>query len=615
MRQEKLMFSNIEEIVSKIDKYFLNIEKRDLEIALLRWQENKSLNEIGCTYNITRERVRQIAIRILNHFSESFDMDLDEIRKEILNQTIQNPKPLSHTEMFCNNQHKNFSYRFYIRLICELIPEAPFKINLIKNLNNYFNRTNENDLSIKLYQLLEGIKWHYKKITYELFIDYLQKQALDLKSILLTIRILFSLKSYKILSIKNKYYVIKIEKLPNIVQNILESSDKPLHIDEIATIINRDYSAKKNFSSKSILSLIGRAASIYTLDWHTFGLSKHFSYPQEQWTEINEYAKIILRSSGRQVYVGEILDQIRINFPSLKSKYELVHILRSDEEIVDLKFFTFSVKDNGLKSRIKLKDVIHKIYKDNSRVRHYIEIQNEISEIRHVRVEGLNVVLKSIPEIIKYPGAFYGLKHLDQNNLASLSQNERFITNYFSTVLFPNTKISGLLEFFNCDDNKKNCIRSIKMSNALKEINGITDTDSFIISMDWSLIKLIKCILFNYHRPVYLTEIKWVLDDLNISNECFLNNKYKIYDDNQIIKRDNMLEYFDYNISADRDNELIDVFYELLLETKTTFSLRDFFSEFKDDLASEGLDENKLRAILQEDERFIITNEIIMVKS
>ncbi len=613
--QEKLHFSNIEEIISKIDAYFLSIDIREREIALLRWQENKSLEEIGKRFNITRERVRQITHRLMNNFVASFNFDLNDIRNEILNHLTQSPKPLIHTQLFIDNPKSVFASKFYARIICALIPEAPFELNLIKNKQNYFNRLSENDEAMALYNLLEGMDWPYKKFTFDSFLSYLKSLSLDLKSILLVIKILFSLNSYRIILLDKKYYIIRVEKLPNIVQNILESSIVPLHIDEIVLIINRDYKSKKKFTSKSLLSIINRTKSVYTLDWHIFGLNKHFSYKQEQWKAITEYAKNILRTSGRQIYVGELLDQIKPSFPNLRSKYELVHILRSDEQIIDLKFFTFSVADTGLKSRIKLKDVIHKIYKEDSKVRHYIEIQNEISQIRHVRIEGLNVVLKNIPEIIKYPGAFYGLKHLNQINLNALSKDEHFISNYLSTVLYPNTKTIRMIEFFNTEENKINCIRIVKASEVLREIIGISEIDSFIISKDWGLLKLIKCILFNYHRPMYLTEIKWILDEINVSSEYFNNNKHKIYDDDQIIKRDNMLEYFDYDISVDRDNELIDIFYELLLETKITFSFQDFFSEFKDDIEDEGLDENKLRAILQEDERFIITNEIIMVKS
>ncbi len=613
--QEKLHFSNAEAIIYQIDVFFLGIDKRALKITLLRWQENKSLEEIGKRFNITRERVRQITHRLLTDLIKSFKLDINDIRGEILNQIIQRPKPLLHTQLFTDNSKSIFTAKFYTRIICSIIPEAPFELNLIKNKQNYFNRLGEKDEALVIFRLLEGIEWHYKKYTFDSFVSYLKSLGLDLKSILLAIKILFSLSSYRIILIEKKYYIIRIEKLPSIVQNILESSDVPLHIDEISLIINRDYKSKKFFTSKSLLSLINRTSSIYTLDWHTFGLSKHFSYPREKWKEINEYAKTILRASEKQIYVGELLDKIRPIFPNLKSKYELVHILRSDVEIVDLKFFTFSLAESGLKSRIKLKDVIHKIYKEDPRVRHYLEIQNEISQIRHVRVEGLNIILKNIPEIIKYPGSFYGLKHLDQININSLSKDERFISNYLSSVLFPNTKTSQAIEFFNNDDNKINCIRIIKTSKFLREINSASDIESFVISIDWSLLKLIKCILFNYHRPMYLTEIKWILDELNIPNEYFMNNKHKIYDDDQIIKKDNMLEYFDYDFNIDRDNELIDIFYELLLETKITFSFQDFISEFKDDLTNEGLDENKLRAILQEDERFIITNEIIMVRS
>ena len=102
---------------------------------------------------------------------------------------------------------------------------------------------------------------------------------------------------------------------------------------------------------------------------------------------------------------------------------------------------------------------------------------------------------------------------------------------------------------------------------------------------------------------------------MGITDEVFDENKYKFIEDKQMIKKNQTLEYFTYDTNLYRNNELIDTFYELLLDTKTTFAFKDFVSEFSDDLEREGLNEEKLKAIIEDDERFIITDELIMVKS
>ena len=223
--------------------------------------------------------------------------------------------------------------------------------------------------------------------------------------------------------------------------------------------------------------------------------------------------------------------------------------------------------------------------------------------------------LKQIDKIVRYPCAFYGLKSSDKENKIFLAQNIYFIKNYVSSVIYPDTKVSTLSSFFKTNENISHILNTIQRSDDLKIIDWLTNTAPFIISTKWSVLKLIKSILYVCHKPMYLSEVKWILDDLKIPNEKFIENKYKIYDDKQIIRENNTIEYFDYSIKNSSKNEMIDIFYELLLETGITFSFNDFMSEFSSDLTIEGLNEEKLRALLEEDERFIVTDELILVKS
>ena len=58
------------DIIDATEKLLLSLDKREFEIALHRWGSGKYIqyDEIGKEYNLTRERIRQIIVKIKNKF-------------------------------------------------------------------------------------------------------------------------------------------------------------------------------------------------------------------------------------------------------------------------------------------------------------------------------------------------------------------------------------------------------------------------------------------------------------------------------------------------------------------------------------------------------------------
>jgi len=53
----------------------------------------------------------------------------------------------------------------------------------------------------------------------------------------------------------------------------------------------------------------------------------------EEWPQITMLIKKYISSQNRIVNVIELFDNLRREFPYIRSKYELVHIIRTDNEI------------------------------------------------------------------------------------------------------------------------------------------------------------------------------------------------------------------------------------------------------------------------------------------
>ena len=592
-------------ILELVDQFLERIEIRDLNIIVKRWGNNDitSLQLIAEEYGLTRERIRQIISRVIKKFKERVKDNYNLYAEQFLAIIISRPEAITFDEL--NNYSfiaRKFKPNVYLGILSEVFEEVPFSNFMLKSFDQYLNRNlKQNTKIVLLYKKLLDNNYPFKKITlYDLFsINNIQAPV----DKLLLSKILILSHNFKFIFIDGKYYIIKPGPINQIAKDILEYGEQPLAVNEIIDIIKTYYLMEDKYDSvTSIISILKQNKEIYQLDRYIFGLKKHFSYSEELWQSICNNIKEFMQKLQRQTNAVELFENILPLYSKLRSKYELVYLIRSDPEIVDLGFFNFGLIDSGATERIKICDEIKNVFLKNSLPKHFTEIQKEIFEKRFLRVEGMSNILNSQNYLINYSGGYWGLKEKHLENLFVLAQNQTYIKNLIDYELFPESNISRLIYYFENTLSEDLFINFIKKSSLLEIYDDDNFVEPFVISKKWSIVKTVRCILSNSKEPIYWDELVWFLKDKDLILEN--SDRYKIKSDKYIKISDNKLSYINIEIQPEDSKVILNECYNLLLNTSTMWTINRLNSLINNEFIEIDLDQLKL--LLNDDDRFII---------
>jgi|GEM_PF-5963663 len=622
---KKYLVSNLDAITLPqfINDFLEGISKREKSIVIKRWgvgNGKTQLATIGEEYHLTRERIRQILGRLLRRFRLLIKQNEFEkfCQKKFLEILSKKPEPIDYLDIDNGLFDNRYGENFYLGFLSEIFTYVPFAGYLLKNLElSTCREGTENKRLNQLYANLCKIEMPYKTITSQAF---LEKNILYLTNNyekLLLYKIILSSKRFLFKKIEDKYYLCKINPcLEELVGNILLQSDKALHINELMNIIKNDFEILGKYKTiQSFLSFVQRIDGVYQLDRYLLGLLKHFSYPKESWEYICFKAKEFMKIRGKQLYVKEILDGIKKDFPLLKSKFELVHILRSDSGITDLEFFTFNIKENKQGERLKAKDLINRIFTNNEKPKHIKDIFAKILVERHFRFEGMWGMLKQTDFLKSYPGGFYGLKNRQILNLNFLSKDELFAKNFLSDYSFPDTRTKTLKNYFEEEELKLAIEETIKNSDKFYICQNDNMREEFVIVREWSIFKITRCILYNRHEEMFWDEIKWILSDLGIADQTIISAKSKIYNDGFIKTQNNKLLYLEIDLTPVKRDELVQLSYSEIKKSKEAYRLGDLYNFLKNQIDFPECGIDYLGEVIKKDSRFLVSQDIIMVKS
>jgi hypothetical protein len=539
--EEQLMYEYSNKsipILDLIDIFLESIAERDLRIVKRRCEEpeSNSLQIIGDEYQLTRERIRQIIFRIIRDLKAKIKTRYLFYAEQFLTIIINQPEPISFKALNRNPLNsRKYKDNIYLGLLSEVFPEVPFRNFTLKSFDQYLNRNlQQSTKTIMLYKKCLEINYPFKKITLEdLFILNNINDTIDK---LLLCKVLILSNNFKFISFDGKYYIIKPGPLSQTTRDILESSGEPLALNEIIAIVKTYFILDDKYdNTASIISIFKQDKDIYQLDRYTFGLEKHFSYPKLQWQNICDKTKVCIKKLQRQTNAVELFDYVLPFYPKLRSKYELVYILRSDPDIIDLGFFNFALVDFGSTERLKVSDEIINVFIKNSSPKHFTEIQKEILEKRFLRIEGMSNILNSQTNLINYLGGYWGLKDRNRENLFFLARTESYITNLINFELFPETTVSRIMFYFNDTIKEDQFIDFIHTSSSLAIYEDDNFNQPFIISKKWSIVKIARCILSNSNEPIFWNELLWLLKDKGLTVEN--SDRYKIKSDKYVKMR------------------------------------------------------------------------------
>jgi len=149
---------------------------------------------------------------------------------------------------------------------------------------------------------------------------------------------------------------------------------------------------------------------IFLLDRRAFGLRQHIRLPEKLWAKVRNDVVKLLEDEQRPISTREILDHANYTWASQTNIYEVAHILREDERLVDLGRFLFALASWGVNKREQIKDLIPQALKQVGHPMTATEILKVIRRKRSVGHAAISAVIRNHEGVKNYGFGYYGLK-------------------------------------------------------------------------------------------------------------------------------------------------------------------------------------------------------------
>lgn len=595
-------------------KHIESLDNRTKKIVELKWNINSSstLQAIGDELDITRERVRQITTKFLNSLQQKIKRYREEFLAFLLVKLETEPKPLT-IEKLLNSSPKPIPQKYNFLLfyiIAELFPEVAFSTNKANKIIRV-KLQKEKKLDMEKYIA------HLNSMTlsaFEVSIEYLFRKLGIVKYSKkhLLFKAIFLSKTYFFHNSHNNYVLLRKGNLHQIAEDILLSRKSPISLLELNNIISNIYKMPGKY--KSISAMLGNLKNDHKFiqfDRYSIGLQKQFSYNEPIRKSITNECRKIIESFNRQVNAAELFEILSEKFPNIYSKYELVNYLRDDLEIVDVGFFNFTLQKFENESRLKISDIIIEYLRIEKIPKHLKQIYEAIIKERFVRIEGMNNILNSISIIRNYQGGFYGLFENDEENRKHLSSCITYIEKIITYEIFPATSLENLYNFTKMPTiYHDQTIETVHFCNEILVVSSPFHHCEFLVHTNWSNVKKIRCILYNYQSEFFNDELKWLLSDLGITFTSEL--KSKLLSHSNIVEENGKIKYVKTELYDKDKQDIGDICFEYLNGNDEPIAIeiiQDYLNNEVIDIGS-----NELKLLLNNDGRFlIIEQKLVMV--
>jgi len=591
--------SSSQTVIEAIDNFLGNeVSSKRRSILLGRWGEaegRRTLQEVGHMHGLTRERVRQVVEQEIIRFRKGYVLNEENLLGFFYKVVMSILSPISFSDLTQGKQQKpQYNEEFYLGFLSEVFDTVPFEGYL------YAGRTcppTEGDIALLTSEPdLVELGQHFMQMSNE---DRLS----HLKAIFLSERLTLARRGDKVYVNQNKYSMIPV------LKQCIRINDSPTHLNEYCSFLENHPLYDTSFNRESVYNALNRMPEFVTVDYHVWGLERHLSYSENDWPAIQEAVRHILKRGDQQINASILYDLVRKNFRMLRSKYELVHILRNDPQIRDLGFFTFVLKESDQTERIKIVDVIAKLFKQDPMPKHCYVIWEKVSQERSWGRTGIHSGLKQIQWLEEYKPSYYGLKNRRADNLLYLSRNPEYINKYI-TYCYPHTSMDEIRTGIGFTDTEEEFINLVTLSDKIFVLPSSNNREElYLMSRDWDVLQLILCILANSKSPIFLDEILFTLkDDLGFSFPDRSRLLYRL--ENSIRVRRLKNGSFEYNEVLDAIEAYFPLLYEIetfLVTTRDLTSLEDLYETITSRSTSQKPDSlEELRTLLEFDNRFVI---------
>jgi len=474
-----------------------------------RFETGMDMRAIGRIHNISSERVRQKLVA----FTEDARQDLSTIERRlqhhILNHLIKYPKVIDRE--FFTNQVLNVDA--FVRILNTIYPAIPSYANKFFVSQNIYREENP------LYTLYTRLRSYLREkdgVPVNKFLD--DFTDLDGWDKLNIFKLILAIRFFKVIEKDGEYILRGRMNLPEMAEQTLNNSDRAMSLKEIIDSVKVQY-GRVYTDLKVSLCHIRMNSNVLQLDKDIFGVNKHLSLKGEQMRAVQKKIADYLEKEKKIVDASVLYRLVKKDFPSIRSKYELVQLLRLSDEITDLGFFCFIHNSVNMEERKIVNEYLIEILEKNNYVMHGKELLAEINKDRVVSVTGFSSKLQNVSFIDSYGGNFYGLADHRKQNLKTLSSDPLFISNLIMQNLYPETRFSLLEQLFQEFDFEK-VKQTINKSNLFVVYDHPSiPGDKLILSKYWKRNKLYYIILFAYNKPVTIAELDRVIKPLGFNGE------------------------------------------------------------------------------------------------
>lgn len=328
--------SSSQTIIEAVD-YFLenDVKSKRRDILLPRWgpaEKITTFQEIGRMHHLTRERVRQVIEQEIECFRKYYISNEDNILLSFYEEVMSNLRPISFSNLNPGEKYRPlYSQYFYLGFLSEVFETVPFE-GYLPSCKTYSPTAvdvrllaSEPDL-IELRQLFMQMS-HEEKLAY-------------LKVIISSECLILSQQGNRVYVNRTNYGLIPL------LRQCVKINDGPTSLEEFYSFLEDHPLYLREVNRRSLYSTLNRIPEFVTIDYHVWGLERHVSYPEKDWPAIQKAVRHILGHGDQQINASVSYDLVRKNFPMLRSKYELLHILRNDPHIKYLGFFNLALKES-----------------------------------------------------------------------------------------------------------------------------------------------------------------------------------------------------------------------------------------------------------------------------
>ncbi|MFO8006437.1 MAG: sigma factor-like helix-turn-helix DNA-binding protein [Candidatus Brocadiia bacterium] len=509
-------------VLEFIDSALEGTDARNRGIFLLRLGGRggspMTLQQIGERYDLTRERVRQVAVQVGERLKRTMLREAKPLMERLAQMCTDNVCPI--TPLLVEEWRAESSgtgqypVRFYVRVLDELWPDIPAwpegqdraswpseeAKGLASDVRRLLQRTVEPQPLTDIFEQLKGVNG---------------RGDLTAAEFLGTLRCKRS-PSVTFGGPQTASVVPPVPKTREWAWMVLSEAEAPMRPKRILELAREFLPAGLSLPSDSTLAnMLSPEDGFYLLGPHRFGLRKHMRTPQKLWGRIRADVEKLLRDEDRPLSARYIMQRRHLRWRTETTAYELSQILREDDRFADLGRMLFALAQWGVEERELIRDLILEALEATGHPMRACAILSAIQQRRSVSPTSLPTVLQTQPEIVAYGFGYYGLEAWKQTAKAFLvSQTElvdRIVARADPPVTFadlcetldvrPRSPLAGRLW------------RTVDAVAGLRVVGQPRLPAASLLHLGWSLEKAVYGLLVEANGPLPLYEIEWELKE------------------------------------------------------------------------------------------------------